>query len=478
MHSDAAERDGWSTLLLGLMLIFVLWAISLERSYAYLGLQSRISAALMTKNLHPLSVDFALSHQLGWDWRRQLIGWWQQPAQFENTQEGLRIRAQAEALDLRFPFSGGVIDVRKVKALSLRFNALGTMPRHAALVVHQDVDTPGWIAELPVDLGADVDLSMLEFAREPERVERRRWQQLPNVGFVRLYMDLDVGQTVVLQSMGFVSAAPVETVKLHSAWSLSLLSEFETMRQAGTHWPLVGYQGKWLGSSSLNFLATGLIALACLSQFWLWHRRKAAGAAAAWSMGLSFAPVLLCLYFDAALGASTWLIGWVALPIVSFAILQMRQLVVSGAERSSESIRQAVLISLSLAGVAVIGFAGVGQGLTPLFFDLRMAASYLLFAALQQFLLQGVVVLCLEQTRLPRSWVVLLAAFLFALWHLPNLLLMLACFVAALLWCAHFLRFRAFAPLIVSHACLGWLLSVVFPEQWLRSAKIGVMYFW
>ena len=126
----------------------------------------------------------------------------------------------------------------------------------------------------------------------------------------------------------------------------------------------------------------------------------------------------------------------------------------------------------------MIGFFGLGQGIDPLYFDARTALSYLLFAALQQFLLQKVVLEALDQTRLSRALVVVFSASIFALWHVPNLLLMGVCFVVALLWCSHFLRFRSLSTLIFSHALLGWLLSVLFPQQWLRSAKIGVMYFW
>lgn len=476
MLSD--ERSGRWSLFLASAFLLLFWGISLERTYAYLGLQSRVSAALIERNLHPLSVDFALSYHLGLDWRRQLIGWQHHTATYEINAEGLAIKAGSASLDLRFPFDGAAIDVQKVQALRVNFASSAAAPRGAALVVHANADTPGWIAELPTNLGEDVDLSTLEFAREPQRLERRRWADLPKVGFARLYLELPIGQTVILQQLAWVGAPPTQVMKA-SVWPPNLLNLYEATRNSSAAWPLVAYPDVWLMQSTLVYFLSTLAALAWLSQLWLWRRPQDAAAIGACT-ALSFMPVITGLFFDASLGASLTLSVLMGAPIVSLVVCRIRLLRQAGAEsgKPRAGVRQAILITSSLAVVAWLGFWGLGQGLTPLLFDAKMAFSYALFAGVQQMLLQGVVLAALERTPMPRALVVVMAASMFALWHLPNLVLMLACFVAALLWCSHFLRFRSFTPLVLSHAVLGWLLSVLFPQAWLRSAKIGVMYFW
>lgn len=459
-----------------LLLLMLFWAISLERTYAYLGLQSTLSQHLIAQQLHPLSVDFGAQYAAGLDWRRRLIGTAYQAARFEVKATGLQITAHQSDLDLRFAYDGARLNPATISSLRLRFGA-SARPKYAALAVHADPADAGWIAELG-DSDADMDLNSLVFMREPQRVEHRRWQQLPELGLVRLYLNVKPNKAVELQQLSFVSAGRTQTVALSGAWPPKLLASYNAWRSSGERWPLVHYRGLWLGDLSLSFTLVAMVLLAAASQLWFWRRRNKAGAAAAICLCLSFLPALVLIGFDLAPGASHELGMLAALPVLSFALL--RFLAMRGddpiSQSGKESTQHAVLISLSLGGVAWLGMFGLGSNRSEL--DLRMAMSYLLFAGLQQVLLQALVVVALEHTRWSQRWVVLFAAGLFALWHAPNLVLMLACFVAALLWCAHFLRYRRLTPLVLSHALLGWWISVIFPELYLRSAKIGVMYFW
>lgn len=480
------QRPGhWLLLALAFLLLF--WGISLERSYAYLGLQSQISSALVARNLHPLSVDFGLSFDAGLDWRRQLVAWQHQPASISNGKDGLAILPDGRPVELRFPFNGAKIDVNRVHMLELRFAAGGARPKNMALIVHADAQSPAWIAELPVDLSGTLDLNTLEFAREPDRVERRQWNALPNPGFVRLYFDLEAEKVVTLSRLAWLGAPKMSELPA-SLWPPELLNRFEAARVAGIAWPSVSYRGRWLSQPHVFRLLLLLAGIAWLSQFWLWLGSRAKAGAdrtraprlIAAGMVLSFLPTIVGLYFDPRLGADMSLALLMAAPALSFTVMcfYLTRFPSRVAVGSWEGAYQALLITGSLGLVAFVGFAGFGPGLSPLMLEPKLAFSYLLFAALQQLLLQGVVLASLERLNLPRAWVVVLAASMFALWHLPNTVLMVLCFVAALLWCNHFLRYRSLMPLILSHAVLGWLLSIVIPQAWLRSAKIGVMYFW
>jgi hypothetical protein len=132
----------------------------------------------------------------------------------------------------------------------------------------------------------------------------------------------------------------------------------------------------------------------------------------------------------------------------------------------------AALPTLALCGILLIGFGWPNAQA-----NLTLALKYLLFAALQQFLLQVFVLHSLRRAKLAQSVAITLSAFLFALWHTPNFTLMTLCFCAGLFWCWHYARFGKLLPLALSHALLGWICTGVMPETLLRSANVGVGFF-
>src|SRR5262245_36316825 len=107
---------------------------------------------------------------------------------------------------------------------------------------------------------------------------------------------------------------------------------------------------------------------------------------------------------------------------------------------------------------------------------LEKCAALVPWGGAQQWVLQTVV---LREARHRTSPVpsVVLSAFLFALVHLPNPLLMLMTFIGALGWCAIFLRHPNVVPLAFSHAVATLALLSAFGDELTGRLRIGVAFF-
>lgn len=102
---------------------------------------------------------------------------------------------------------------------------------------------------------------------------------------------------------------------------------------------------------------------------------------------------------------------------------------------------------------------------------------YLLWAALQQWLVLVFVARRLQGTALPPGLAVLLAALVFALLHTPNGALMQLCFLAELWWAWCFLRTRALLPVAVAHAACALLVEAGLVGGLLRSLEVSGRFF-
>ncbi|HYE98945.1 MAG TPA: CPBP family intramembrane glutamic endopeptidase [Planctomycetota bacterium] len=110
-----------------------------------------------------------------------------------------------------------------------------------------------------------------------------------------------------------------------------------------------------------------------------------------------------------------------------------------------------VALSALVTWRLLLGWRPLPEGAFLLF------ALYPVWALVQQFLLQSLVVDNLRRLRWgPRS-VIPVAAALFGLVHVPDLPLMALCAVAGIVWTAIFLRTRNLWPLAVVHAWTGTL---------------------
>lgn len=147
--------------------------------------------------------------------------------------------------------------------------------------------------------------------------------------------------------------------------------------------------------------------------------------------------------------------------------------------------RRNLLSSLWVVGAA-LAFAAVAIGLAVYMHTLedkggplqliRSFLGYVIWAGVQQFLLQGFFLLRLLRL-LPKPWqAVCAAAGLFALAHLPNPVLAGLTILWGTLACFVFLRYRNVLPLAVAHAILGITISLAVPGPVDHNMRVGLGY--
>jgi membrane protease YdiL (CAAX protease family) len=108
---------------------------------------------------------------------------------------------------------------------------------------------------------------------------------------------------------------------------------------------------------------------------------------------------------------------------------------------------------------------------------LGIPALSLLWGPLQQYALQGFINRR-AQVALGRGWAsILLVAFLFALFHLPNPWLTLATFTGGLLWAYVYQRVPNLFAVGLSHGLMTWVLISSVPPSALHNLRVGFKYF-
>ncbi|MFZ3263605.1 MAG: CPBP family intramembrane glutamic endopeptidase [Terriglobales bacterium] len=107
--------------------------------------------------------------------------------------------------------------------------------------------------------------------------------------------------------------------------------------------------------------------------------------------------------------------------------------------------------------------------------DFKQSSGYLLWALIQEFLLQSFFFTRCEKLfgGADAVWV---AATLFAAAHLPNPILTTSTFVAALVFCELFRRYRSIYPLAIAHAALGLTVAATMPDSVLHHMRVGMGY--
>ena len=103
-------------------------------------------------------------------------------------------------------------------------------------------------------------------------------------------------------------------------------------------------------------------------------------------------------------------------------------------------------------------------------------AGYMLFACVQQGLLQSFLLCRLERLTPGPGSAVLAAAAMFSFAHLPNPILMVITFFWGLMACLFFLRYRNLYPLAVAHAILGITVAMCVPGPVIRNMRVGLGY--
>jgi hypothetical protein len=102
--------------------------------------------------------------------------------------------------------------------------------------------------------------------------------------------------------------------------------------------------------------------------------------------------------------------------------------------------------------------------------------AYIVWALMQQFILQDFFLARLMRLVPTRAAAVVAAGALFALAHVPNPILVVATLVWGIIACALFLRYRNLYVLGLAHAILGMCLAVTIPNAMHHQMRVGLGY--
>ncbi len=101
---------------------------------------------------------------------------------------------------------------------------------------------------------------------------------------------------------------------------------------------------------------------------------------------------------------------------------------------------------------------------------------YLVWAFVQQFMLQSFLFVRLEAVLGDGRKAVLATALLFSVAHIPNAVLVAATFVLAMVVTEVFRRHRNLYPLAIAHGLLGLALAVSLPDALTHHMRVGIAY--
>ena len=103
--------------------------------------------------------------------------------------------------------------------------------------------------------------------------------------------------------------------------------------------------------------------------------------------------------------------------------------------------------------------------------------AYMLWALVQQFILQDFFMVRLLRLLPTRTAAVIVAATLFAIAHLPNSFLMVVTLIWGIAACTLFLRYRNLYSLGVAHGIMGLCLAIAIPNAVHHQMRVGLGYF-
>jgi membrane protease YdiL (CAAX protease family) len=142
--------------------------------------------------------------------------------------------------------------------------------------------------------------------------------------------------------------------------------------------------------------------------------------------------------------------------------------------------RALIVLPIAAALATVIVLIGWRTGTLHGLFGARPplwhSAGYAIWAMMQQFILNSFFYVNLEDLLGDSKRALWCATGLFAIAHLPNPVLTVGTFVAALFFVSMFRRYRNIYPLGIAHAMLGLAMAVAVPDGWLRHMRVGIAY--
>ncbi len=137
-----------------------------------------------------------------------------------------------------------------------------------------------------------------------------------------------------------------------------------------------------------------------------------------------------------------------------------------------------VIAALTLSAPAVLVARDLGT-YHPLYSPpplLVHVSGYVIWSFLQEFILQGYVLLRLLRLGLSPRWAVAAAAVMFACAHIPNPVLAPLTLVWGLMACMLFLRYRNLYTLGLAHGILGICIAVTVPNAIQHHMRVGLGY--
>ena len=142
--------------------------------------------------------------------------------------------------------------------------------------------------------------------------------------------------------------------------------------------------------------------------------------------------------------------------------------------------RALIAIPVAIAGVGFLLLLGWQAGTLHDLYGTRPplwhSSGYAIWALMQQFILNSFFYLNFEEllgNKRQAFWAVVA---LFCVAHIPNPVLMLGTFIAAVFFVTMFRRYRNIYPLGVAHAMLGLSLAITVPDIWIRHMRVGISY--
>jgi hypothetical protein len=173
----------------------------------------------------------------------------------------------------------------------------------------------------------------------------------------------------------------------------------------------------------------------------------------------------------AALAAALWI---VLATVVNRRSPRQIGLGLSGLEKALIAIPVAAVVAGVIALIA--WQAGTLHALFGARPPLWHSLGYVIWAMVQQFILNSFFFITLEDLLGDSKQALWWAAALFALAHIPNPVLTVGTFVAALFFVSMFRLYRNIYPLGLAHAMLGLALAMTVPEGWIRHMRVGIAY--
>jgi membrane protease YdiL (CAAX protease family) len=176
-----------------------------------------------------------------------------------------------------------------------------------------------------------------------------------------------------------------------------------------------------------------------------------------------------------ALGAAVAIVLFIAIDVARFGRPSLRRLGLGLPTILGGSL---VLLVTAVAVTFLIGLARWAGGDVPvsgIWPTFGQWWAYGLWALIQEFILQSFFFTRWEDL-FGGAAAVWTAATLFAAAHLPNPLLTTFTFIAALVFCEMFRRYRSIYPIAVAHALLGLTVALTMPDSLLHHMRVGIGY--